>query len=100
MKNKVKQILSLNDEILNELKTKSFTLITNDEYDEGDDKIYEGATTYIINKSGFHVTYVILSIENDIVHCGGLYEDYGEIQDLKLTDLTIDTLCDICLNIV
>jgi hypothetical protein len=94
--NLAQKVLALKDELLKQLNKFNKILISDNQYDEGADFIYEMPQTYKLDKHGYHKTYVIMEITpNGVLRCGGLYEDYGEFTEVNLNDLSIDTLVDL-----
>jgi len=88
---KIEQLVS---EMVGELKSKSKVLITDEEYDNGDDIIYETPKIGVIDKFGHYEDYAILElIEGGEIRCAGRYENYGDDElTFKITDLNINEL--------
>jgi hypothetical protein len=92
--NIAEKIQEQRSKLFEELKNKSKVLITNEEYDNEEDLIYEMPRIYIVTKHSFYVEYVILEIqEGGILKCGGLGEDFGELITTDISELTTDDAC-------
>jgi len=82
--------------LFEELKTKSKILVTSEDYDNGDDLIYEMPRIFTVTKHGFYVEYVILELqEGGSLKCGGLGDDFGEFISKDISELTIDDACEL-----
>lgn len=92
--NIAKKIQEQSVRLFEELKTKSKILVTNEEYDNSEDLIYEMPRIYIVTKHSFYVEYVILEIQDGgVLKCGGLGEDFGELITTDISELTTDDAC-------
>ena len=81
------------------LKSVTAEFITYSDYDEAHDIIYDMPRVYEVSKYGIHIEYVILGIENGVVHCGGIGEDYGNTMSSTIDALYIDELIGIADNL-
>jgi len=92
--NSAEKIQEQSSKLFEELKTKSRVLITDKEYNDGEDSIYEMPRIYTVTKHSFYVEYVILEIQQGgTLKCGGLGEDYGELMTTDIGELTTDGAC-------
>jgi hypothetical protein len=92
--NIAKKIQEQSIKLFEELKTKSKILVTDEEYDNSDDLIYEMPRIDTVTKHNFYVEYVILEIqEGGILKCGGLGEDFGKLITTDVSKLTTDNAC-------
>jgi len=92
--NIAEKIQEQSSRLFEELKKKCKVLVTNEEYDNGEDLIYDIPRIYTVTKHGFYVEYVILEIqEGGILKCGGLSEDFGELITTDISELTTDDAC-------
>jgi len=92
--NIAEKIQEQSSRLFEELKKKSKVLVTNEEYDNGEDLIYDIPRIYTVTKHSFYVEYVILEIqEGGILKCGGLGEDFGELITTDISELTTDDAC-------
>jgi hypothetical protein len=66
--------------------------ITEAEYDNSDDVLYELPRIYEVSKHGYHIEYAVLRIDNGVVHLGGISEDYGEMKQSTLDELNWDEI--------
>ena len=92
--NIAEKIQEQSSKLFEELKKKSKVLVTDEEYDNGEDLIYEIPRIYTVTKHSFYVEYIILEIqEGGILKCGGLGEDFGERITTDISELTTDNAC-------
>ena len=64
--------------------------ITEAEYDNQHDCIYEIPRTYRVTKHGFHTEWCIMRIDKGTAYLGGMGEDFGEFQTCHLIDMGIE----------
>lgn len=96
MKDKVKQIAALSDELIAELNTMKVELVSSVDYDNSEEHVYEMPQASIVSKHGFFVRYVILRIDNGTMKCGGLGDaDDGKIISLNISDLQLSELVEL-----
>mgnify|MGYP000943403349 CR=1 FL=1 len=88
MRKLVNQITLNLESLRKELSTAKATFCEQDEYDNGDDIIYDIPQVYSVDKYGYYTLWCVLRIENGIAYCGGLCEDQGDTMDTELSQLS------------
>ena len=92
--NIAEKIQAQSSKLFEGLKTMNRVLITDKEYNDGEDLIYEMPRIHTVTKHWFYVEYVILEIQQGgTLRCGGLGEDYGELITTDISELTTDDAC-------
>mgnify|MGYP006883189497 CR=1 FL=1 len=66
--------------------------ITESEYDNGDDVLYDLPRIYEVTKHGYHIEYAVLRIDNGTVYLGGICDDFGDLKQVVLNDLNWDEI--------
>jgi len=81
------------------LQTEVAEFITESEYDNGDDVLYDLPRVYQVSKHGFHEEYAVLRIDNGTVYLGGIGEDFGTEMQTTLDNLNWEEILTIANNI-
>lgn len=93
MKGLIRVIEKSSIRLVENLNNVEKVFLTDKEYDNQDDLIYELPRTFTVTKYGYYVEYVIVEIKKGgVLKCRGIGEDYGDKAEQLLAELTTDNL--------
>lgn len=84
------EITDLLPKVYNMLNTLNKEFVTDKQYDDSDDLIWELPRISKVSKHGFYIEYAITNINDGKVTAKGIGEDYGDVITLNVTDLNYE----------
>jgi len=97
-----KALTDVENAIKNLTKDKPLILFTIEDTEEDDfcDNVYDYPYGYTVSKHGFYMQGAIQKIEGDDVKLFLTGEDWGELHDLKLSELPFESLISVLTNLI
>jgi hypothetical protein len=99
MKDLLNDIQKSANDLQGRLELVTETFITEEQYDNSDDIIYDSPRVWEVSKHQYHIEFVVMSIDNGIVTAGSLGEDYGYFKKFNISELSLDemiSIADLC----
>ena len=95
LQKKANEITEMVDEMVEQLKTTSAEFLTQEEYDDCSDAIYDAPSVYRVSKYGTYDEYAIMKIENGRLSAIGKGETDGKIS-LDVSELDLGEVVYLC----
>jgi len=92
---KSNEIIKTVDEMVEQLKTTSAEFLTQEEYDECSDAIYDAPSVYRVSKYGTYDEYAIMKIENGVLTVIGKSETDGKL-NFDISELNLGEVVYLC----